>query len=559
MMNSSSHGEAYRQYLKQLFPDLRLAGSTIDTILLPQTQWDEPKSGADWNNVGVMALLEAEATEDSTLRSVYWEMAAEALQTGADNFPLAAVHLALLQGLLGEDQAAINAAFQILTQLLSIPESSDLQPGLVYIPLAWSRWPEHSSQIFQGLVLENNGYAQVMGLAAEVLWRSHLVFYNPSGLRLLQIAAQILPDSAAVQLRLGISMLANQRLEGLVNLRKAWELAPDLSVIAQAFYLACRDQGQVALAQQWREIGKQHSNQYPQDLSGAWATISDRGVGRDLENEGNRLIVSHSPAEAENYTTVVFDQDILMAVEPSFKSIVTSVLIAEGDWFEKEMEWWRSFVKPGMTVIDVGANVGVYTFSAAKRVGPEGRVIAVEPFPGCVDCLKKTRQLNGMDWVSVVEGAASNQNGTALLGVSAASELNELIEEDETDGSQPRNALRVQCLTLDEICDRENLSTVDLLKIDAEGHELSVLQGSRSLIAQFTPVILYENIAAGQQVNPDVTPYLVQLGYQILWYQPGTETLEVVDSLSTEETQALNLIAVHESTLKNINARFGQI
>jgi ribosomal protein L11 methylase PrmA len=75
------------------------------------------------------------------------------------------------------------------------------------------------------------------------------------------------------------------------------------------------------------------------------------------------------------------------------RSIVTSVLIAEGDWFEKEMEFWRNWVKPGMTVIDVGANVGVYTFSAAVKVGSEGCVLAVDLFQVAFVVCKKPVEL----------------------------------------------------------------------------------------------------------------------------------------------------------------------
>jgi FkbM family methyltransferase len=223
-------------------------------------------------------------------------------------------------------------------------------------------------------------------------------------------------------------------------------------------------------------------------------------------------------------------------VEPSFRSIVTGVLLAEGDWFEDEMEFWRHWLQPGMTVIDVGANVGVYTFSAAKRVGAQGRVIAVEPFSGCVRCLEETCRVNQFDWVKVYAGAASDRNDTAYLSLNAASELNELVAE-EKEGTE-----KVECFTLDWVCDREHLNQVDFLKIDAEGHELSVLAGSEKVLSQFKPIIVYENIAGSQGSNIAVTDYLKTKGYNIFCYRPFMQDLMPIKTIESTQS-SLNLIA----------------
>lgn len=78
-------------------------------------------------------------------------------------------------------------------------------------------------------------------------------------------------------------------------------------------------------------------------------------------------------------------------------------------------------------MIDVGANAGVYTFSAAKCVGSTGKVIAIEPFSPCIKLLEQTKAINQFDHVEIYEAAASNHPGLAYLSVRASSELNELI------------------------------------------------------------------------------------------------------------------------------------
>ena len=224
------------------------------------------------------------------------------------------------------------------------------------------------------------------------------------------------------------------------------------------------------------------------------------------------------------------------------------MLIAEGDWFEKEMELWRNWIKPGMTVIDVGANVGVYTFSAALKVGSEGYVLAVEPFSGCVRCLQETCRLNQLSWVKVCAGAASNHDGTARLALHAASELNELVSRDAEAATQSGAFEEVTCFSLDSMIERENVNQVDFLKIDAEGHEMQVIEGSNRILSKFAPTILYENIAGGKSSNLAVANFLISRGYQLFRYQPYLQQLISINS--TEDLQGkLNIIALHHEKI----------
>jgi FkbM family methyltransferase len=196
-----------------------------------------------------------------------------------------------------------------------------------------------------------------------------------------------------------------------------------------------------------------------------------------------------------------------------------------------------------MTVIDVGANVGVYTFSAAQRVGSTGRVLAVEPFGGCVQCLTQTRQVNQMEWVTVCSGAASDRNGSLKLSLSGSSELNRIVQA-EAEPSQLGIWEEVPCFRLDSLVEQEKLERVDFLKIDAEGHELQVLTGSEQLLETFAPIILYENMLDQETVNLPVADFLQARGYQLFRYHPFIQQISPI--LSREEIQGnLNIIAIH--------------
>ena len=201
-----------------------------------------------------------------------------------------------------------------------------------------------------------------------------------------------------------------------------------------------------------------------------------------------------------------------------------------------------------MTIIDVGANAGVYAFSAAKRVGATGRVLAIEPFSACVNYLNQTCRVNQFDWVNVCAGAASDRNGTAKLSLSSASELNELISEEEGQTRDASSFEEVECFTLDSLIEQYAVSRVDFLKIDAEGHELQVLKGSDRILTEFAPIILYENIAGHQGSNLPVADYLRSIGYKLFRYQPYLQKLILVD-VNADFQGSLNIIALPQKSI----------
>jgi FkbM family methyltransferase len=521
----------YWHYLHQVCPTLDI--QTLSTLSrdLAAINWDEPESALDLNNFAVLALIEAEQTEDPALRSMHLEMALEALEqaiTLQPSHPLCFAHFALVRHLIGEDVEAIQLAFPLLMELLqpAFQGSAPLPLGLVYLP----KQTVHLSTLLQA----HEGHSQALLLTVEVLWRSQMVFYSSGGLRFLQLAVQVLPASALLHRQLGLAKLINHQWEGLWDLQRASQLAPDAATL-QALYLTYRELQSQEIAQFWLEKARSCAGDALVNPSAAewqWATL---------------------PMDSP-FTYVPTADAVLLAVDPSFRSIVTSVLLAEGDWFEAEMEFWRQQIQPGMTVIDVGANVGVYTFSASRQVGPSGRVLAVEPFSSCVRCLEETRRVNELNWVTVCAGAASDRPGTARLSLHSSSELNEVVREEASDRASDQSQLEqghpeqgnfeeIRCFTLNDLAAEHQLQRIDWLKIDAEGHETQVLAGSDRLLSQFAPGILYENIAGSSGSNTPVAELLQARGYQLFRYQPYLGTLIPIQAI--EELQGkLNIIAL---------------
>jgi len=474
------------------------------------TDFSNPQSALELNNFAIITLIETEKESDLSTKTMGINLAIEALEKGIEtetNF-LCQAHLALVYLLLGERRLSTQMAFSGFLEALEVVNNkAEFLPGLVYLPAKIGNLKLAAGEYLETALKSADSLNQALMLFTVVLYQSQLAFYTGTGLRFLHLARQTIPNSAALWLQLGIAQLVNSQGEGLFSLQKAQEILPHYAPTHQALSLAYRELQRQDLAQFWREKTP------TAHLSGDFAYLD-------------------------------FDEKMLLAVEPSLKSYVTSVLLAQGDWFEAEMEFWRSQIQPGMTVIDVGANVGVYTFSAAQRVGNRGKVLAVEPFSGCIRCLEQTCQINQLDWVKICAGAASNQLGSAYLSLQGANELNEIVSSESAAGKLEK----VACFTLDSLLDLHHLTQVDWLKIDAEGHEMQVLEGANRLLADFKPGIIYENIAGSQGDNFPVAQFLTDKGYNLFRYRPYLQELIPLDSIDDLQGN-LNIIALPKDEL----------
>jgi FkbM family methyltransferase len=163
-----------------------------------------------------------------------------------------------------------------------------------------------------------------------------------------------------------------------------------------------------------------------------------------------------------------------------------------GSFEDAEKRFVHKLLRPGMTVVDVGAHHGLYTLLAAKRVGWRGRVIAFEPSGRERRRLVRHLRVNGCWNVSVEGCALGNEVCEANLFVvdgrqDWCNSLRPPAVEERTE------AIRVGVERLDDVLWRLEVDAVDFIKLDAEGAELSVLQGARELLRGTSrPVILAE-------------------------------------------------------------------
>ncbi len=229
---------------------------------------------------------------------------------------------------------------------------------------------------------------------------------------------------------------------------------------------------------------------------------------------------------------------VRVVVPDSLDLITCYVLKEQQDWFEDEIKFLRRLLQPGQRIIDIGANLGVYTLSMARTVGPTGRVWAFEPASSTAGLLAQGIAANGFGHVVLEQCALSSESGTLRLTLNDQSELNSLVRDGEPSGASEE----VQVSTLDECRERHGWRDIAFIKIDAEGEERNILNGGKRFLAEESPLIQYE-VKAGTQVHMELVDHFAALGYPSYRLVPGLGILAPFDRAARPDTYLLNLFA----------------
>jgi FkbM family methyltransferase len=187
-----------------------------------------------------------------------------------------------------------------------------------------------------------------------------------------------------------------------------------------------------------------------------------------------------------------------------------------GTWEPEVIDAVVSTIKPGMTVIDIGAHIGYYSLLFAKFAGPSGRIFSFEPLPGNFALLQKNVQLNNLQYVTPLNLALFSHSGEITITVPDG-------QHNPGNGSvyidHGAQQFRVQSVTLDHFCATSAIQP-DFLKIDVEGAELAVLLGGRTTIERFRPNMLIElHHFDGNLAAHPVPDLLTNWGYQLQWIE----------------------------------------
>ncbi|MBF0588192.1 MAG: FkbM family methyltransferase [Magnetococcales bacterium] len=225
---------------------------------------------------------------------------------------------------------------------------------------------------------------------------------------------------------------------------------------------------------------------------------------------------------------------VTVAVPHDLTLATPYILLEQEDWFEPEIAFVRGLVRPGMHLLDIGANYGVYALTMAQLAGSDGAVCAVEPTPQTADYLQKSILLNGLNNIRLMRVALSNREGEVEIFCSPHSELNSLQARP---GLVPQ---KVPLMTLDGCLAACGWDRVDFIKLDAEGEELRVLEGGGETLTSSQPLIQME-VRHGGQLHLVPVFRLVEQGYRVYRLIPGLNILAPCDPSPEMENPPLNL------------------
>jgi FkbM family methyltransferase len=145
-------------------------------------------------------------------------------------------------------------------------------------------------------------------------------------------------------------------------------------------------------------------------------------------------------------------------------------------WNLDEYRSFRSSLRPGAVVLDIGANLGGYALLFGQWVGPAGRVYAFEPVPEIRAALERHIALNNLTGIVVpVAAAVADTSGQARFATSGMHGISRLATREQS------SPLVVDTTTIDDFCTRESIQP-DFIKIDVEGAELGVIRGARNTL-----------------------------------------------------------------------------
>lgn len=200
--------------------------------------------------------------------------------------------------------------------------------------------------------------------------------------------------------------------------------------------------------------------------------------------------------------------------ELDLRELIDSTVYYEGAWEPDTVAALRRLIKPGQTVLDIGANMGCHTLRMAQLVSETGQVVAFEPMSTAYSKLTRNIQLNRFSNIVAEKTGLSSSNGEAEIAFATSWRL------DLKSGDV--RAERVSFITLDSYVTTHPglFSRLDCIKLDVDGFEEAVLRGAQDTLLRYRPVILMEigsdSMGAVRYLQVQDYSFLTESGAEIL-------------------------------------------
>lgn len=255
-----------------------------------------------------------------------------------------------------------------------------------------------------------------------------------------------------------------------------------------------------------------------------------RKIKHLLSSTINNALKEAANSQLSNRTSVYIGNNRVLSKTVYGQKIICSAsdisltphIIHDGYWENWITKVFLEIVKPGMTVLDIGANIGYYSLLAASRVGATGKVISFEANPELADILASNFSINGYLNFSTVNNIAVYSEEKQIpftlcrkhLG-SSSLWMNEKVANAYYDHAE---TIIVQAKPLDSVIPKE--TQVDFIKMDAEGAELHILKGGHRIINENKHLMIlsefsHPHITASNSSFDEFIEKIHQFGFSI--------------------------------------------
>jgi FkbM family methyltransferase len=178
---------------------------------------------------------------------------------------------------------------------------------------------------------------------------------------------------------------------------------------------------------------------------------------------------------------------------------LTPHMMLNGYWEMWITQVLLRYVKPGMHVVDIGANLGYYSLLLADCVGPQGHLWAIEPNPEVFDLMRQSMEINGLlSQATLVQKACGSSHGERLIlkvPVRYPADATTAINAFEASPDVAVKKFECETTCLDTLLREQG--HLDLIKIDAEGAEQAIWEGMQGVLRQHTQMVIVMEFHAG--------------------------------------------------------------
>ena len=195
--------------------------------------------------------------------------------------------------------------------------------------------------------------------------------------------------------------------------------------------------------------------------------------------------------------------------------VASTPAILAGSYERCSLLLFQQLASRANVVLDVGSGQGMYAVVAGKAMSARGTILCFEPVPENQELIRRNIELNELEGAVVVcPQALSDTTGRATIHLASGNKGGHSLSPGVTKSEHSIQVLRE---TVDHVVTERHLTTVDLMKIDVEGFEASVIAGARSTISKHRPALLFElvpEITLGAGRDPSEAGELLQEFYE---------------------------------------------